>query len=360
MLTGVRPPLANDPPAASAIRPDAQRPPAPRRRSLARRAGPAACRRSSPLPEVIKDAAVNEFPGQGAGLPRRPLRPVAASRPTTTRPASACPTLRRRPTWPRGRLADRRACSPARPALAGRGRRPARRPRRPTAAGLRPDPLAGRPPRPSTWTAEPDRRATAYGAAPVRPGLPAGAAADRGGRAAGDASTGTTRAATTRRCWDTHENNFPHLRKRLLPPADRAVAALLEDLSPTAACWTRRWWSAWASSAARPGQPKGGRDHWPHVAVDPAGRRRASRRAGSTGRRTGSGAYPADEAGVRRPTWSRRSCTCWACRRRGGARPHRPAAGGVPGARPRPVLVGIRTRYPIGRPGPEPAVSRMM
>ncbi|HKB36429.1 MAG TPA: DUF1501 domain-containing protein [Gemmataceae bacterium] len=31
--------------------------------------------------------------------------------------------------------------------------------------------------------------------------------------------------------WDTHQNNFPHLRKRLMPPTDQAFAALLGDLS---------------------------------------------------------------------------------------------------------------------------------
>src|SRR5207237_5682007 len=30
--------------------------------------------------------------------------------------------------------------------------------------------------------------------------------------------------------WDTHQNNFVHLRQRLLPPTDQAIAALLEDL----------------------------------------------------------------------------------------------------------------------------------
>ncbi|MGE4003392.1 MAG: DUF1501 domain-containing protein, partial [Planctomycetaceae bacterium] len=30
--------------------------------------------------------------------------------------------------------------------------------------------------------------------------------------------------------WDTHGNAFPHLRDKLLPPADRAVSALLDDL----------------------------------------------------------------------------------------------------------------------------------
>ena len=31
--------------------------------------------------------------------------------------------------------------------------------------------------------------------------------------------------------WDTHENNFRHLRERLVPPADRAAAALIDDLA---------------------------------------------------------------------------------------------------------------------------------
>jgi len=30
--------------------------------------------------------------------------------------------------------------------------------------------------------------------------------------------------------WDTHQNNFPHLRKRLMPPTDQAFSTLLEDL----------------------------------------------------------------------------------------------------------------------------------
>ena len=31
--------------------------------------------------------------------------------------------------------------------------------------------------------------------------------------------------------WDTHGNAFPHLKEKLMPPTDRAVAALLDDLS---------------------------------------------------------------------------------------------------------------------------------
>src|SRR5262249_7879901 len=31
--------------------------------------------------------------------------------------------------------------------------------------------------------------------------------------------------------WDTHQNNFTHLRTRLMPPTDQALAALFADLS---------------------------------------------------------------------------------------------------------------------------------
>src|SRR5205823_5024895 len=31
--------------------------------------------------------------------------------------------------------------------------------------------------------------------------------------------------------WDTHGNAFPHLKEKLLPPTDRAVSALLDDLT---------------------------------------------------------------------------------------------------------------------------------
>jgi len=34
-------------------------------------------------------------------------------------------------------------------------------------------------------------------------------------------------------CWDTHGNAFPHLKNALLPPTDRAVSALLDDLQST-------------------------------------------------------------------------------------------------------------------------------
>jgi hypothetical protein len=62
--------------------------------------------------------------------------------------------------------------------------------------------------------------------------------------------------------WDTHGNNFPHLRNRLAPPTDRAVSALLDDLA--ARGLLRETLVVCLGEFGR--SPKvnklGGRDHW--------------------------------------------------------------------------------------------------
>ena len=66
----------------------------------------------------------------------------------------------------------------------------------------------------------------------------AGAAARRGGRAVrrgelGPRATGLGRRGQGRVAnnpWDTHRNHFPLLKETLLPRADQALAALVEDL----------------------------------------------------------------------------------------------------------------------------------
>jgi hypothetical protein len=65
--------------------------------------------------------------------------------------------------------------------------------------------------------------------------------------------------------WDTHANNFPHLRERLMPPTDRAFASLLEDLSSRGllddtlvVCMGEFGRSPRINSS-------GGREHWPLV-----------------------------------------------------------------------------------------------
>ena len=70
--------------------------------------------------------------------------------------------------------------------------------------------------------------------------------------------------------WDTHNRNFIDLEERLMPPADQAFSALLDDLE-SAACSTRRSSCGPANSAARrgwtsnsdAGAGRDGRDHWP-------------------------------------------------------------------------------------------------
>jgi hypothetical protein len=65
--------------------------------------------------------------------------------------------------------------------------------------------------------------------------------------------------------WDTHQNNFPHLRNRLIPPTDQALAALLDDLSQRGLldetlviCLGEFGRSPRINGAA-------GRDHWPQA-----------------------------------------------------------------------------------------------
>jgi hypothetical protein len=63
--------------------------------------------------------------------------------------------------------------------------------------------------------------------------------------------------------WDTHGNNFPSLKTRLMPPADVAFAALLDDL--TARGLLDETLVVWVGEFGRtPRTDGGGRQHWPH------------------------------------------------------------------------------------------------
>ena len=42
--------------------------------------------------------------------------------------------------------------------------------------------------------------------------------------------------------WDTHGNNFTKLKNELLPQLDAAVVERCSTTSPTAGCWSARWW----------------------------------------------------------------------------------------------------------------------
>jgi uncharacterized protein (DUF1501 family) len=61
--------------------------------------------------------------------------------------------------------------------------------------------------------------------------------------------------------WDTHDNNFPRL-KQLLPPMDRAVSALLEDLDQRGLLDEVLVVLISEMGRARLGPGGGGRDHW--------------------------------------------------------------------------------------------------
>ena len=63
--------------------------------------------------------------------------------------------------------------------------------------------------------------------------------------------------------WDTHGNNFPSLKDRLMPPADRGFAALLDDLSTRGLL--DETLVVWVGEFGRAPKVNGsaGRDHWP-------------------------------------------------------------------------------------------------
>jgi uncharacterized protein (DUF1501 family) len=65
--------------------------------------------------------------------------------------------------------------------------------------------------------------------------------------------------------WDTHEDNFNLMRNKLLPPMDRAVSTLLDDLRDRGLLETTL--VALLSEFGRTPRinAKAGRDHWPNV-----------------------------------------------------------------------------------------------
>jgi hypothetical protein len=72
--------------------------------------------------------------------------------------------------------------------------------------------------------------------------------------------------------WDTHSRNFIDLRERLMPTADQAFSALLDDLSQcgmldeTLVVWTGEFGRTpkVGQRVSDAGAGKDGRDHWPH------------------------------------------------------------------------------------------------
>ena len=67
--------------------------------------------------------------------------------------------------------------------------------------------------------------------------------------------------------WDTHGENFPRLKERLLPPLDRGVAALLDDLEATGLLaetlvMMLGEFGRTPKITTMPGSKTPGRDHW--------------------------------------------------------------------------------------------------
>ncbi len=93
--------------------------------------------------------------------------------------------------------------------------------------------------------------------------------------------------------WDTHANNFTHLRNRLAPPTDVAMSALLDDLAERGMLDDTLFLAMGEFGRTPKINANAGRDHWPQVAtLVLAG---AGIHAGTTyGASDRLGAYPAD------------------------------------------------------------------
>ena len=95
--------------------------------------------------------------------------------------------------------------------------------------------------------------------------------------------------------WDTHANNFAHMRNRLAPPTDVAMSALLDDLAERGMLDDTLFVAMGEFGRTPKINANAGRDHWPQVAtLVLAG---AGVRAGTIyGASDRLGAYPADRA----------------------------------------------------------------
>jgi hypothetical protein len=93
--------------------------------------------------------------------------------------------------------------------------------------------------------------------------------------------------------WDTHQNNFRHLRQRLGPPTDHALSALLSDLAQRGLLDETLVVCMGEFGRTPRINAQGGRDHWPSVQslVLAGGGIRGGAVYGASDRY---GAYPAD------------------------------------------------------------------
>jgi hypothetical protein len=286
MLTGMPHPLLNAPGGASNVRPTAND--HPHLGSLLARFRPvrAGVPVFAALPEVIRDANVNEFPGQGGGFLSKvhdPFRIEADGggflRPEIVLPADMTPDRLNERRQLRERLD--RANLPDPPGDLDRFYQ--------QAFDLIRSPAVRRA---FELEREPDRLRTAYGSHRFGQGCLLA-------RRLLEAGVGLVtvywhyEGPDDSPVWDTHWNNFAHLRQRLLPPADQAIACLLEDLTGRGLLADTLVIVMGEFGRTPKINKYGGRDHWPHVqsvllagAGIPGGRVH-----GASDRQ---GAYPAD------------------------------------------------------------------
>jgi hypothetical protein len=262
MLTGVPHPLRNTAAGATNVRPTAND--HPHLGSLLDGVRPprGAVPTFAALPEVIKDAAVNEFPGQGGGFLGKvhdPFR-IEADADGFRPPDVALPD-----DMTPGRLHERRLLLEqsrrAGPTLTG-----------PASLGdldrfyQRAFDLIGSAAvrRAFELGREPDQLRTAYGSHRFGQGC----LLARRLLEAGVALVTVYwhyEGPDDSPVWDTHQNNFAHLRNRLAPPADRAIACLLDDLVQRGLLADTLVVCMGEFGRSPKINPQAGRDHWPHV-----------------------------------------------------------------------------------------------
>lgn len=216
------------------------------------------------LPEVIKDAAVNEFPGQGGGLLGRgfdPFRIEAAADKTSFRlPDIVLPS-----DMTHTRLSERRLLQAAfnsSTAVAAHKAEVADLDANFTRAlDLLRSPGVHRA---FDLSSEPAAVPAAYGEHLFGQGCLLGRRLLEAG-----VSLVTVywhyEGPDDSPVWDTHENNFPHLRKRLATPADAGIAAVLRDLSERGLLDDTLVVVMGEFGRSPKVNSKGGRDHWPHA-----------------------------------------------------------------------------------------------
>ncbi len=216
------------------------------------------------LPEVIKDAAVNEFPGQGGGFLGRGFDPLRIET-AQDKKSFRLPDIVLPPDMTPSRLAERRLLQTA--FNRGLGIADGRAASADLDANyVRALDLLHSPGVQKAFdlAAEPAAILASYGKHLFGQGCLLGRRLLEAG-----VSLVTVywhyEGPDDSPVWDTHENNFPHLRNRLVPPADAAIAAVLRDLSDRGLLGETLVVVLGEFGRSPKVNGKGGRDHWPHA-----------------------------------------------------------------------------------------------